>query len=110
MYDDAPIAKNAARPATSSGVPIRFNGVRLRTSCLYFSSFKTVKASGVSIYQGTTAFTRICLPAHSAARFFVIWFIAALVIPYGAPVRKCPRPATDEMLITDGYSAFSRRG
>src|SRR5690348_13681140 len=47
------------------------------------------------MYHGATALTRMPSSAHSQARFVVSWCSAALVNPYGAPVRTWVAPDTE---------------
>ena len=70
-YEDASIQRKDTTDATSRGSPTRPIGV-LEMTCALYSSFRsTSSASGVPMYHGATAFTRMLSLAHSQLRLRV---------------------------------------
>jgi len=72
--------RKATTLATSSGSPTRPRGVVARIFCSRSGSFSTGSASGVRMYHGATALTRMPSLAHSAARPTVSCVTAAGVL------------------------------
>ncbi len=60
----------------------------------------TCNASGVAVYHGHTAFTRMPSFAHSTDKFLASWFSAALLMPYSVPERMLTGPPATEELNT----------
>ena len=67
----ASLARNRTGPATSSGVPQRFSGVRVRIGSLRAGSFCSASVSGVAIQPGAIALTRMPSAAYAIASDFV---------------------------------------
>src|SRR5687768_14584191 len=68
MYEAAGIARNATAAATSDGSPTLPRGVRERILSRRSGSLSTGSVSGVRMYHGATALTRMPSLAHSDAR------------------------------------------
>lgn len=81
---DALLARNTAGPAKSSGVPQRPAGVRSST-CLSRpgKSFRACTVSGVLMYPGGIAFTRMLSGAEATARPLFSYSTAALLAAWG---------------------------
>src|SRR6201986_334624 len=75
-------------------------GVRERIRDIFSESSSTDSTSGVRMYHGATALTRIRSKAHSTARLRVVCKSAAFVIAEGPPLLVCTRPETEETLTT----------
>ena len=101
MYDAAGMQRKAASAATSSGSPTRPAGVRARIFSSRGGSLSTGSASGVRMYHGATALTRILSRAHSAASPRVRCATAALVMAYGVPVPRFRKEATETTLTIE---------
>ena len=85
---------------TSSGSPTRPAGVADTTAFAYRGSANTCFASGVLMYHGATALTRMPSGAHSHARYLVSMFMALLVMAYTTPLCMETSDATEELKTT----------
>ena len=90
-----------------------------RTMTLYKApgSFFTASSNmGVMVIQGATAFTLMRDLAHSHDKLFVRDIMAALLIPYAAPVPELINPAqlatftTQAELSAEAVAAVKRNG